>query len=165
LSFWDAFFDDLFLFLASIYARVSPSSYFKSRFHKSLHARWARRVKRVGKCYICGSTSQLQAHHLNDKTTYPHLAYRVSNGVCLCRECHMGFHSWMGGTQVSCTSDDFNAYLDFIKSSTSHDYSSGFLSAIFASWRGYFLLIYLLLLLILSAVVLMPYLGNFFSFL
>jgi hypothetical protein len=35
----------------------------------------------------------LTAHHLYDKSIHPTLMYIPENGVCLCNECHVSFHS------------------------------------------------------------------------
>lgn len=53
---------------------------------------WALRVKVIGKCDICSDTKFLTAHHLWDKKTHPTLMYQDENGVCLCKDCHNGFH-------------------------------------------------------------------------
>jgi len=64
--------------------------------------KWSQRVRSIGKCDICGSTSNLTAHHLWDKKTHPTLAYQDENGVCLCAECHNEFHKhYKQGPQVT----------------------------------------------------------------
>lgn len=40
------------------------------------------------RCACCGSRNDLEAHHIKPKSLYPHLAYNVRNGICLCRRCH-----------------------------------------------------------------------------
>ena len=54
--------------------------------------KWARRIKSVNKCDICETCDNLTAHHLWDKKNHPSLRYQDENGVCLCQECHNGFH-------------------------------------------------------------------------
>lgn len=49
---------------------------------------WAKEIKAVGKCEICGKTDNLNAHHLLEKSTWPHLRYDLSNGICLCSDHH-----------------------------------------------------------------------------
>ncbi len=56
------------------------------------HKNWAARVKKGQVCDICESKEKLTAHHLWDKKNHPSLRYQDENGVCLCLECHNGFH-------------------------------------------------------------------------
>ena len=47
-------------------------------------------------CQCCGSKKDLQAHHIISwKDTYdePELRYEVSNGITLCRKCHLKAHN------------------------------------------------------------------------
>lgn len=70
---------------------------------------WSKRVRTKGKCDICESTERLSAHHLWDKKTHPTLKYQDENGVCLCLDCHNGFHKMY--TSASQTSPSiFNKY-------------------------------------------------------
>lgn len=74
---------------------------------------WKKQVKINANftCDCCGKRGgKLHSHHLNDYHTHKELATDINNGVCLCQECHMEFHSYMGGTKVGCTEQD---YLDF----------------------------------------------------
>ena len=54
--------------------------------------KWARRVKQVGRCDVCGSSKDLTAHHLWDKKSHFTMMYQDENGVCLCDVCHKAFH-------------------------------------------------------------------------
>lgn len=57
--------------------------------------KWGNAVKlRDGnKCIICASNDKpLEAHHLVGFSTDKTLGYDISNGVCLCNECHREFH-------------------------------------------------------------------------
>ena len=53
---------------------------------------WAKAVKSVGFCKSCGSTQELHAHHILPKSTHPHLIHDISNGMCLCKDCHTALH-------------------------------------------------------------------------
>jgi hypothetical protein len=55
---------------------------------------WASIVKeRDGKCIYCGSTRNLNAHHIFTKARHGNLRWEVSNGVTLCAGCHtFGVH-------------------------------------------------------------------------
>lgn len=46
-------------------------------------------VERDGKCDICGSTKKLEAHHIKKYEPYPELRYELSNGITLCKNCHI----------------------------------------------------------------------------
>jgi 5-methylcytosine-specific restriction endonuclease McrA len=58
---------------------------------------WAKAIKSVGCCKSCGATSDLEAHHILPKSTYPHLIHDISNGMCLCGACHANLHSLENG--------------------------------------------------------------------
>lgn len=59
--------------------------------------KWAQEVKnRNGnRCVICGSTDNLDAHHIIPKRTHPEFEFKVENGVTLCREHHTMVHPYM----------------------------------------------------------------------
>ena len=40
-------------------------------------------------CQNCGSKRNLEAHHIKERKNYPDLKYDVSNGLCLCHDCHL----------------------------------------------------------------------------
>lgn len=50
-------------------------------------------------------------HHLYSKEHYPHLAISPDNILVITTDIHNHFHQWMGGTNVSCTIDDFIKYV------------------------------------------------------
>lgn len=54
---------------------------------------WRKAVlKRDGKrCRRCMDTRQLQAHHIKRFATHPECRWEVSNGITLCRGCHLLF--------------------------------------------------------------------------
>jgi len=52
---------------------------------------WSCIVRKRDKiCMSCGSKKSLHAHHIISKYYHPHLAYNLSNGVTLCKSCHIG---------------------------------------------------------------------------
>ena len=60
---------------------------------------WAKEVKeRDVCCQVCGFSNPLalDAHHLESYDHKPKLRYSVSNGVCLCKNCHTIFHKTYG---------------------------------------------------------------------
>lgn len=44
------------------------------------------------KCVKCGSTDNLEAHHIKPFAVYPELRLEINNGVTLCHSCHMELH-------------------------------------------------------------------------
>lgn len=78
--------------------------------------RFRKAVKdRDGACVICDSTKELVVHHLENFKNNKLLRYEVSNGVTLCRACHVEFHTvFLGGYHVPCTEQDFNDYVSQI---------------------------------------------------
>lgn len=53
---------------------------------------WTVEVKKAGKCAVCGSTENLEAHHILKWSEYPAGRIDPENGVCLCRNCHADSH-------------------------------------------------------------------------
>lgn len=55
---------------------------------------WRGRVlKRDGfRCQQCGSTEDLNVHHIMPFAQYPELRFEVSNGITLCESCHKEHH-------------------------------------------------------------------------
>ena len=62
-------------------------------WRKKADKEWARIIKQVGHCEICGSTKRLTAHHLIAKggTGAGKFRHDISNGICLC-----SYHHTMG---------------------------------------------------------------------
>lgn len=66
------------------------------------YIRWASEVKRRDHytCTVCGRRGlPLNAHHLNAWADYPDQRYDLSNGTCLCQDCHDKFHDIYGKGQ------------------------------------------------------------------
>lgn len=53
---------------------------------------WKKKVKKIGKCEICGATEQLEAHHKVPWTYSISGRADVKNGQCLCSKCHKMMH-------------------------------------------------------------------------
>jgi len=48
------------------------------------------------RCDICRSRKNLEAHHKDSWNKYKRKRYKLSNGVCLCENCHREFHEVYG---------------------------------------------------------------------
>lgn len=61
-------------------------------------ARWRRLVlSRDGfQCLLCGSSTSLQAHHIERWYDAPLKRLKVSNGATLCKKCHTEHHDSTG---------------------------------------------------------------------
>jgi 5-methylcytosine-specific restriction endonuclease McrA len=60
----------------------------------SSYRQWRREVKmRDGRCMECGTTEELQAHHIIEARKSPELRFVSSNGLTLCGACHHEYHS------------------------------------------------------------------------
>lgn len=53
---------------------------------------WTAAVLSKGRCELCGSTENLEAHHIVRWADYPRGRIDVNNGMCLCHECHTEEH-------------------------------------------------------------------------
>jgi 5-methylcytosine-specific restriction endonuclease McrA len=55
--------------------------------------RWSTlvRLRDNHKCYMCEKLDKhdMHAHHIYPKSVYPEKAYELTNGVCLCGDCHL----------------------------------------------------------------------------
>jgi hypothetical protein len=79
-----------------------PSDFFKFLFEdKSLHPFdrndprvriWKNKIISKGKCELCGSKENLDAHHIIKWADYPIGRIDVQNGMCLCHKCHTEEH-------------------------------------------------------------------------
>lgn len=54
--------------------------------------RWTKEVLKSGKCEICGSKNDLEAHHIIKWADYPKGRADIKNGQCLCHKCHTDQH-------------------------------------------------------------------------
>ena len=75
-----------------------PKRFINSKHGKALHRLWAIMVKRRDNkvCRRCHATQELQAHHIKPKALFPRLAYKLWNGITLCRRCHKEYHHIYG---------------------------------------------------------------------
>lgn len=53
---------------------------------------WKKKVKKIGKCEICGSTENLVAHHIVPWAYSIKGRTDIKNGQCLCKNCHRMMH-------------------------------------------------------------------------
>ena len=63
---------------------------------------WSSMVKNNydNKCAVCFSANNLEGHHILPVIAYPELFNVVSNGICLCNNCHKEFHTLNGKYQI-----------------------------------------------------------------
>lgn len=53
-----------------------------------------------------GGRKDLEAHHLEGRSTNKQLAFDINNGITTIRQYHREFHKWLGGTRIPCTKQD-----------------------------------------------------------
>lgn len=66
-----------------------------SKLDPYLLRKWSRfiKVRDEGVCQMCAvqpGAGRVESHHIMPKALYPHLAFDLANGVCLCVRCHKG---------------------------------------------------------------------------
>jgi predicted restriction endonuclease len=54
---------------------------------------WSKKVKRAGKCEVCGATENLDAHHIIPWSCSITGRADLKNGQCLCKDCHKMMHN------------------------------------------------------------------------
>lgn len=64
------------------------------------YKRWRKAVlkKDHNTCQCCHTKEGLEAHHIFNWAEYPHLRFQASNGITLCKNCHVSFHKQFGLT-------------------------------------------------------------------
>lgn len=73
-------------------------------------------IRRDSKCVICGSLQNRHAHHINHSQFFPLLRFEVSNGVCMCNECHSQFHNnFKKNTKMKCDYVDWNNFKNLVQ--------------------------------------------------
>lgn len=45
-------------------------------------------------CVVCGTSRDLNAHHINSYSLYPAVRLHMLNGVTMCKECHKAYHRY-----------------------------------------------------------------------
>lgn len=55
--------------------------------------RWRRAIRKRGKCEVCGSAENLEAHHIVPWKYSVTGRTDVANGMCLCDRCHKAMHN------------------------------------------------------------------------
>ena len=53
---------------------------------------WKKKIKKIGKCEICGTTKRLVAHHKIPWACSINGRVDLQNGQCLCQSCHDMMH-------------------------------------------------------------------------
>lgn len=84
-----------------------------SRSNDVQYLEWAKLVKKRDNyvCVVCGKSisNGMVSHHLDAWRDYSEKRYSLDNGVCLCKDCHIKFHSIYGSGNN--TSEQFYKYL------------------------------------------------------
>lgn len=75
-----------------IYQRVSVEEKNWRRLYGYKQWRKAVLVRDNNLCKLCGSKKSLCAHHILDAQSYREYRYDISNGITLCKKCHMYIH-------------------------------------------------------------------------
>lgn len=58
---------------------------------------WATEIKnRDGRCVICKTKQDLEAHHVFHVNPHDKIYYATNNGVALCKSCHDKYHQKFG---------------------------------------------------------------------
>ena len=63
--------------------------YARRKYKDESEKLWAAEIKGVGVCEISNRTYDLHAHHILEKSVWPHLSRDISNGICLNSDYHV----------------------------------------------------------------------------
>lgn len=55
-------------------------------------SKWTKKIISIGHCEKCGTTKNLQAHHILKWSEFPLGRIDIENGMCLCVSCHADEH-------------------------------------------------------------------------
>ena len=75
-----------------IKALLNDSAVFPFNRGNSRVRAWTKDVISVGRCELCASTENLEAHHIIKWADYPQGRVDRRNGQCLCHTCHTEQH-------------------------------------------------------------------------
>ena len=58
--------------------------------NSGLYQKWKKEVykKCFGQCVVCGSTQNLEYHHIYPFSSFPNERFNVDTGICLCKNHH-----------------------------------------------------------------------------
>ena len=66
-------------------------------------------------CYICKTTNDLHAHHINHAMYFPDERFDVENGVALCEGCHSQYHNnYHRSNRTKCTKYHWDNFLSLV---------------------------------------------------
>lgn len=89
------------------------------RFEDPKHIAWAKAVKARDNytCQVCeASEVYLHSHHCNSWDFFVDERFDVDNGVTLCSDCHMQFHTIYGhGRNTKYQFEEFQQFVGLIK--------------------------------------------------
>lgn len=71
-----------------------------------------------GKCIVCGSTENIEVHHIYPFSTHPNLRLDPNNGICICKQHHsvssdISFHSIYG--RYDNTPEQLEEYVNYMR--------------------------------------------------
>ena len=76
----------------------------------------AKVIRRDKRCAVCGSIKNRNAHHLNHAAYFPKERFDADNGICLCKNCHIQFHTnYKRSFRQKCTKYDFTNFISLVK--------------------------------------------------
>lgn len=71
------------------YTSTAIKLFARKKYKDESEKLWADEIKKVGVCEISSRDYGLNAHHLLEKSIWPHLSRDLSNGICLNSEYHL----------------------------------------------------------------------------
>ena len=93
--------------------KLSNKKWRKTRAYKE----WRRVVLDRDKvCCVCGSSLDLEAHHMNCMKYFPGQREDIDNGITLCGKHHSIFHnSYKSSFRQKCTKKEFKNFLELLE--------------------------------------------------
>ena len=73
-------------------------------------------IRRDGACIICDSRKNRHAHHIDSALYFIDKRFDIDNGVCLCANCHIQYHTNFNRShRVKTTRYNFENFISLFK--------------------------------------------------
>jgi len=73
-------------------------------------------IRRDTRCLVCNTIKDRHAHHIDSASYFIDKRFDIDNGVCLCKNCHMQYHTNFNRSyRIKTTRYNFENFLVLVK--------------------------------------------------